>query len=92
MMTPITDGLAAVVHWRCRKIDGWARDAWRFLYKNRLEARNWAVVEQDRVMLEAIPLAARKRERLIQTDVAVARMRRRLQAEAARQWSADRGA
>jgi phenylpropionate dioxygenase-like ring-hydroxylating dioxygenase large terminal subunit len=90
--TPIDAERTLVWFFRSRRLTGWQRDMWRFLYKNRLEARNWAVVEQDRVMLEAIPLAARKRERLIQTDVALARMRRRLQAEAARQSPDDRGA
>jgi hypothetical protein len=42
-------------------------------------------VEQDRVLLEAIPLAARQRESLIQCDAAVGRMRRMLRQEATRQ-------
>lgn len=89
--TPIDAERTLVWFFRSRRLSGWQRDMWRFLYKNRLEARNLAVVEQDRVMLEAIPLAARKRERLIQTDVAVSRMRRRLLAEAARQWPGASG-
>lgn len=52
--TPVSPTLAAVFHWRCRKLDGWQRDTWRFLYRNRLEARHWAVLEQDRVMLEIL--------------------------------------
>jgi hypothetical protein len=57
---------------------------WRFLYKNRLEARNLEVVDQDRIVLEAIPLQARQRERMVQTDIAVARMRRHIRSEASR--------
>jgi len=82
--TPIDDRQTAVFHWRCRKVDGWARDAWRFLYKNRLEARHWAVLEQDRVMLEQFEPDANLRENLYQHDMGVARLRRvfRTKAEA----------
>lgn len=76
--TPITPTMAAVTHWRCRKIDGWQRDAWRFLYKNRLEARHWHVLEQDRVMIEAFEEGARDREILYQHDTGLVRMRRRM--------------
>lgn len=76
--TPITDTMAAVTHWRCRKIEGWQRDTWRFLYKNRLEARHWAVLEQDRVMLEQCEPDARDREILYQHDMGLVRLRRRL--------------
>ncbi len=76
--TPISDTMAAVVHWRCRKIEGWQRDTWRFLYKNRLEARHWAVLEQDRVMLEQCEPDARDREILYQHDMGLVRLRRRL--------------
>ena len=86
--TPITDTMAAVTHWRCRKVDGWQRDAWRFLYKNRLEARHWAVLEQDRVMLEQCEPDARKREILYQHDMGLVRLRRRLKALAVGQLSA----
>jgi hypothetical protein len=58
---------------------------WRFLYLNRLEARAQTVVEQDRVLLEAISLEARNREKLAQSDIAVGRMRRLLREEADRQ-------
>ena len=84
-MTPIGPQLAAVVHWRCRKVDGWARDAWRFLYKNRLEARHWAVLEQDRRMLEAFEPDASAREILYQHDLGVVRLRRYLRAKAQQQ-------
>ena len=33
---------------------GWQRDLWRFLYKNRLEGRHWAVLEQDRIVHETV--------------------------------------
>jgi phenylpropionate dioxygenase-like ring-hydroxylating dioxygenase large terminal subunit len=88
--TPIDKNSTLVWFFRSRKLSGWQRDMWRFLYKNRLEERNLAVVEQDRLVLEAIPLEARQRERMIQTDVAVAQIRRRLRAEAVRHLDAMR--
>lgn len=77
--TPISENLAAVFHWRCRELPpGWARDTWRFLYRNRLEARHWAVLEQDRTMLECMEADANQREHLYQHDLGVVRLRRHL--------------
>jgi phenylpropionate dioxygenase-like ring-hydroxylating dioxygenase large terminal subunit len=86
--TPITDNVAAVVHWRCRKVSGWQRDTWRFLYKNRLEARHWKVLEQDRVMLEQFEPDANQREILYQHDMGLVRLRRRMRTLAQDQLSA----
>lgn len=86
--TPINRNSTYFWVYRARNSSGWRRDLWRFLYKNRLGPRSDDVVEQDRVLLEAIPLKARQREMLIQTDTAVVRMRRLLLTEAARQLEA----
>lgn len=86
--TPITPSLAAVVHWRARKVDGWQRDTWRFLYRNRLEARHWAVLEQDRVLLEVCEPDANAREMLYNHDVGLVRGRRVLRARAKAQLEA----
>lgn len=86
--TPIDERTAAVFHWRCRKVEGWQRDAWRFLYKNRLEARHWAVLEQDRVMLEQFEPDAFLRENLYQHDMGVARLRRVFRVKAETQLKA----
>lgn len=86
--TPIDRDRTYVWFYRSCKVSGWERDMWRFLYRNRLEARNLEVVDQDRVVLEAIPLEAHKREMLLTTDVAVARMRRLIRDEAERQFAA----
>lgn len=83
--TPIDRDNTLVYFYRSRKLSGWQRDMWRFLYVNRLEAHARVVVEQDRALLERISLQARKREDLIRTDVAVQRMRRLLHTEAQRQ-------
>lgn len=87
-LTAINEGRHAGFFWRCRKVDGWQRDSWRFLYKHRLEARHWQVLEQDRVMAEAMPADAWDRENLYQHDIALVRMRRILRSEAKRQAAA----
>jgi phenylpropionate dioxygenase-like ring-hydroxylating dioxygenase large terminal subunit len=86
--TPIDRETTYFWVYRSRKLSGWRRDLWRFLYNNRLVTRADFVVNQDRVLLETIPLAARQRENLIQTDTALARMRRHLRDEATRQLDA----
>jgi phenylpropionate dioxygenase-like ring-hydroxylating dioxygenase large terminal subunit len=86
--TPIDEQTTYVWFYRSRKVSGWRRDMWRFLYLNRLEARAQTVVEQDRVLLEAISLEARGHEKLAQSDIAVGRMRRLLREEAERQIAA----
>jgi phenylpropionate dioxygenase-like ring-hydroxylating dioxygenase large terminal subunit len=91
-VTPINPQLAAVFFWRCRKVSGWQRSAWRFLYRNRLEARHWRVLEQDRVMLEQMESDAREREHLYEHDVGLSRLRRYLESMAAKQVQAKAAA
>lgn len=86
--TPINETQHAGFFWRCRAVTGWQRDSWRLLYKNRIEARHWQVLEQDRAMAEAMPEDAWSRENLYQHDIALARLRRMLRAEAKRQVAA----
>lgn len=74
--TPINPTMSAVVHWRCRKVQGWQSDAWKFLFKNRLEARHWRVLEQDRAILEATDVNARDKEVLYEHDLGLVRLRR----------------
>ncbi len=83
--TPITPRAAGVFHWRCRKVSGWQRDTWRFLYKNRLEQRHWNVLEQDRVAVENMEPDANRREHLYAHDVGIVRLRRTLRQLAERQ-------
>ena len=77
--TPIGLNLSAVFFWRCRRVQGWQRNAWRFLYRNRLEARHWVVLEQDRVMLESMEPDANQREHLHEHDVGLPRLRKIMQ-------------
>ena len=55
MATPINERSTRSFFWRCRRVTGWERDVWRFLYRRVLEERHWAVLEQDRAMIEAMP-------------------------------------
>jgi hypothetical protein len=83
--TPVTRRVSGVFFWRCRRVQGWERDTWRFLYKNRLEARHWQVLEQDRVAIEAMEPDANQREHLYQHDLGLVRMRRHYRSLAIRQ-------
>lgn len=81
-VTPIDADTCQVFFWRTRKVEGWQRDCWRFLYKNRLEGLHWAVLEQDRVVLENMAPAARDREFLYQHDTGLTQIRRMTEREA----------
>ena len=83
--TPLGDNRTGVFFWRMRRVSGIEAESWRFLYRTRLEERHWTVLEQDRVMLEAMPNDARKREMLYQHDVGVSRLRRILYKAAKKQ-------
>ena len=83
--TPAEKNVCEVFFWRCRKVEGWQRDTWRFLYKNRLEERHWNVLEQDRVAVEAMDPEANQREFLYAHDTGIVRLRRRLKALAQEQ-------
>jgi phenylpropionate dioxygenase-like ring-hydroxylating dioxygenase large terminal subunit len=87
--TPINSQMAAVFHWRCRQSSGWQRNTWRFLYRNRLEARHWNVLEQDRVMMENMEADANQRENLYEHDIGLSRLRKQMHAQAKRQLEAE---
>lgn len=89
---PIDEGSSACFFWRFRKVSGWQRDAWRFLYKTRLEARHFAVLEQDRAIAEGMDADADRAEHLYSHDGGVVRMRNILRAEARAQLKALRAA
>ena len=86
--TPIDAENCRVFFWRTRKCQGWQRDAWRFMYKNRLEGLHWDVLEQDRLVLEGMEPDARDHEFLYQHDTGLARIRRMLHTEAESQVAA----
>lgn len=93
MVTPISHELCGVYFWRVRKVaPGWARDTWRFLYRDRLEARHWHVLEQDRVLLEDLAPNANdpKHEHLYDHDMGVVRLRRVMRSLAQEQIEAEK--
>lgn len=83
--TPVDAEHTRVFFFRCRKVDGWQRDTWRFLYRTKLEKLHWDVLEQDRVVLEQMAPNAREQEFLYDHDIGLARIRRLLQKEATKQ-------
>ena len=83
--TPVDDTHCQVYFWRCRQVQGWQRDSWRFLYRNRLEGLHWAVLEQDQIVLETMEPEASQREFLYDHDVGMARVRRMLEQRATAQ-------
>jgi phenylpropionate dioxygenase-like ring-hydroxylating dioxygenase large terminal subunit len=85
MGTPIDAETTAVFFWRYRRVTGWERDVWRFLYRTVLEERHWVVLEQDRVMLEGMAPDADSAENLYQHDLGVVRLRRLYKSQAAEQ-------
>lgn len=82
MVCPVDEQRCGVFFWRYRRVQDWQRDTWRFLYRTLIEQRHWAVLEQDRVMLEALPADADQRENLYQHDLGVVRLRRLFRADA----------
>jgi phenylpropionate dioxygenase-like ring-hydroxylating dioxygenase large terminal subunit len=83
--TPVDAHHCQVYFWRTRHVEGWQKHAWRFLYKNRLEALHWAVLEQDQFVLESLPDSARNQEFLYDHDIGLARVRRMLEKRAGEQ-------
>jgi phenylpropionate dioxygenase-like ring-hydroxylating dioxygenase large terminal subunit len=86
--TPVDAENTMVFFWRCRKVQGWQRDVWRFLYRTRLEGLHWEVLEQDHELLENLAPEARSRESLYQHDAGMVRVRRLLEAKARSQIQA----
>ncbi|MFW0787396.1 Rieske 2Fe-2S domain-containing protein [Gordonia sp. CPCC 206044] len=85
MATPIDANNSAIFHWRTRRVQGWEREVWRFLYRTRLEQRHWEVLEQDREVLEAMAADGDVGEHLYQHDLGVTRIRRVYRADAKKQ-------
>ncbi|MDO2934621.1 Rieske 2Fe-2S domain-containing protein [Paeniglutamicibacter sulfureus] len=85
MSTPIDAENSAIFHWRTRTVSDWERDVWRFMYKTVLEEKHWAVLEQDRAVLEVLAADADKEENMYQHDLGVARIRRLYAADAVEQ-------
>jgi len=92
IITPIDAENSACFFWRVRKVSGWQRDVWRFLYRTKLEPRHWVVLEQDRVMMNGCGLGLEQHEMLYSHDAGLIRMRRYLAQQARAQLIALREA
>ena len=92
VITPIDATSSACFFWRFRKLEGWQRDVWRFLYRAKLEPRHWQVLEQDREMMDGVGLGLERHEMLYQHDAGLIRLRRYLAREARAQIIALREA
>ena len=90
-VTPIDADNTIINFWRMRKVSGWERELWYFLYKAKLEEFAWLVLEQDREILEEMPPWPPE-ENLYQHDLGVTRMRRMLRREAEAQVAAREAA
>lgn len=88
MATPIDENNSAIFHWRTRRVSGWERDVWRFLFRAKLEENHWQVLEQDRMVLEALADDADVDEHLYQHDLGVSRIRRLYRSDAKQQAAA----
>jgi phenylpropionate dioxygenase-like ring-hydroxylating dioxygenase large terminal subunit len=91
-ITPNDETASDVYFLRYRQVQGWQRKLWRTLYKTRLEANHWHVLEQDRVMMEKVSLKARLNEKMGQTDIGVIRLRKMINMEFFRQQEVYRQA
>ena len=80
--TPVDEENCQVFFWRTRKVSGWQKNVWRFLYRNKLEKLHWDVLEQDRVVLQEMAPNARDSEMLYEHDQGLASVRRILKQKA----------
>jgi phenylpropionate dioxygenase-like ring-hydroxylating dioxygenase large terminal subunit len=89
-VTPVDDENCAIFFWRVRRVQGWQRDVWRFLFRTSLEGKHWAVLEQDRALLEAYAPDADRSEHLYRHDLGIARYRKHVRHQAKAQLEALR--
>ena len=84
LATPIDAERCQMTIWRMRNVSGWQGDLFRFMFNTKLEQYNWAIVEEDREMLERMPPWPAA-ENLYQHDIGPTRVRRHLRDEARKQ-------
>lgn len=92
MVTPVDETNSSCFFWRWRKVSGWQRDVWRFLYRTKLEPRHWHVLEQDRELVDGCGLGLEDHEILYQHDAGLVRLRRYLNQQTRAQLTELRGA
>lgn len=74
-VTPIDESHSWVSVWRLRKVQGWQRDLWDFLFRRRLREFADAVLAQDKAALAAMPPWPAP-ENLYQHDIGLTRLRK----------------
>ncbi len=79
--TPIDEGHTRINVWRLRKVSGWERNLWHFLFKYRILGFVNAVLEQDKNALAFMP-AWPAPERLYLHDVGITKLRKLMRDEA----------
>jgi phenylpropionate dioxygenase-like ring-hydroxylating dioxygenase large terminal subunit len=84
LATPIDEHHCQMTVWRMRKVSGWEADLFRFMFNTKLEQFNWAIVQEDKEILEAMP-SWPARENLYQHDIGPARLRKHVRDEARKQ-------
>ena len=87
LATPIDEHRSQMTIWRMRNVSDWQADLFRFMFNTKLEQYNWAIVQEDKVILEAMP-AWPAEENLYQHDIGPARVRRYVRDEARKQLEA----
>ena len=87
--TPVDKDNCIVFFWRTRKVSGWQRDLWRFMYRTRLEGLHWDVLEQDRIILENLVDNARDQELLYKHDLGLGHLRKVLARAAKKQLTEE---
>ena len=85
--TPIEAGKTRINVWRLRKVSGWQRELWHFLFNNRIRGFVNAVLEQDKNALTFIPPWPAP-ERLYLHDAGVTKLRKFMR-EAAKEQARD---
>lgn len=84
LATPIDEHYSQMTIWRMRKVSDWQADLFRFMFNTKLEHFNWAIVQEDRGILEGMPPWPAP-ENLYQHDVGNARVRRHIREAAKKQ-------
>jgi len=74
-VTPIDESHSWVSVWRLRKVQGWQRDLWDFMFREKLRSFADAVLAQDRAALDAMPPWPAS-ENLYQHDIGLTRLRK----------------
>jgi phenylpropionate dioxygenase-like ring-hydroxylating dioxygenase large terminal subunit len=73
--TPVDAGVTRINVWRLRKVSGWQRELWHFLFEHRIRGFVNAVLEQDKNALAFMPPWPAP-ERLYLHDAGVTRLRK----------------